>query len=201
MRQESERGRPQNPFQSPEQISFPFSGLSVLASSLPLLATLFLILFGMPHALCSVLFRQGGTFPFISYSSLGPPAVFVAGSPRSHSDSVTWPQIAISRLPPWLPHLGHLFLLGGEPFVSAHGHLLPPSLPPSAAADLSGSGLARVTSPPKWEREEGRGRPTVTSNDARGGVRCVCARGTSSRRNRTSERGNERALWLGKGRR
>ena len=124
-----ERGRPQNPFQSPEQISFPFSGLSVLPSSLPLLATLFLILFGMPHALCSVLFRQGGTFPFISYSSLGPPAVFVAGSPRSHSDSVTWPQIAISRLPPWLPHLGHLFLLGGEPFVSVHGHL--PPLSPS----------------------------------------------------------------------
>ena len=67
--------------------------------------------------------------PFISYSSLGPPAVFVAGSPRSHSDSVTWPQIAISRLPPWLPHLGHLFLLGGEPFVSVHGHL--PPLSPS----------------------------------------------------------------------
>ena len=98
VRQESERGRPQNPFQSPEQISFPFSGLSVLPSFLPLLATLFLILFGMPHALCSVFFRQGGTSPFI-YSSLGPPAVFVAGSPRSHSDSVTWPQIAISRLP------------------------------------------------------------------------------------------------------
>ena len=35
VRQESERGRPQNPFQSPEQISFPFSGLSVLPSSLP----------------------------------------------------------------------------------------------------------------------------------------------------------------------
>ena len=85
VRQESERGRPQNPFQSPEQISFPFSGLSVPASSLPLLATLFLILFGMPHALCSALFRQGGTFPFISYSSLGPPAVFVAGSPRPQS--------------------------------------------------------------------------------------------------------------------
>ena len=72
VRQESERGRPQNPFQSPEQISFPFSGLSVLASSLPLLATLFLILFGMPHALCSVLFRQGGTFPIYFVLVIGP---------------------------------------------------------------------------------------------------------------------------------
>ena len=158
-----ERGRTQNPFQSPEQISFPFSGLSVPASSLPLLATLFLILFGMPHALCSVLFRQGGTFPFISYSSLGPPAVFVAGSPRSHSDSVTWPQIAISRLPSSLaapsgPSGPHLFLLGGEPFVSAHGHLLPPSL--CGRRFIRKRTCSRHVTPEVGERERGGERTT-----------------------------------------
>ena len=139
--------------------------------------------------------------PFISYSSLGPPAVFVAGSPRSHSDSVTWPQIAISRLPSSLaapsgPSGPHLFLLGGEPFVSAHGHLLAPSLPLRPPIYQEADLLASRHPRSGREREEGRGRPAVTSNDARGGVRCVCARGTSSRRNRTSERGNERTSTL-----
>ena len=65
---------------------------------------------------------------------------------------------------------------------------------PSAAADLSGSGLARVvgvTSLPKW-------RTTVTSNDAT----CVrpCGRGCASPEGHHPD-APERALWSEKGRR
>ena len=57
----TERSAPENPFEPLANFfSIPRSFCpSLLPSFLPLLATLFLILFGMPHALCSVLLLQG----------------------------------------------------------------------------------------------------------------------------------------------
>ena len=161
VRQESERGRPQNPFQSPEQISFPFSGLSVLPSSLPP---------SPRHSLSHPLWNAARTLLRALSTGWHLPHLFRTRH-WARQPCLWLGRPAVIRTRSLGLKLQFRAFLPGCPIwaissCSAVNHLslhmgtssLPPSLPPSAAADLSGSGLARVTSPPKWEREEGRGR-------------------------------------------
>ena len=166
----SERARPENPFPSFQQRANFFSISRSLSLSLSVL----------PSFLSSPL-SFSSSLECRAHSALrdrvAPPPYICHRCTRDGFDE---PAFCSGRIAPWSFELGHLASncnfapssarslrpspLRGEPFVFVHGRLPLPLLSPSpsAAADLSGSGLARVVgvaSLPKQSRaEERRGR-------------------------------------------